>query len=113
MTFARNPADGERVVLLRPRDTELALKRLGEWNALLDLSGLLPGADPAAEKHWVEMLREQPWVFLGFLDDTKLRVLGHEEQDLGAVQPGDLNVFENRFKGWRRANGLEERSTAG
>jgi len=96
-TFARQP-NGERTCVLRPQDPALALKRLSEWNSVLDTG--LPGAEEFAEEHWVGLLKEQPWAFLGFLDETTKQVLGHDEAVVTQAQPGDLHVAERKFAGW-------------
>jgi len=95
VTFARQP-DGERTVVLRPRDAALALRRLEEWNRAKDEE-----AEATAKALWVAALKEQPWSFEGFLDETTKRVLGHDAKDRGAFLPGDWTTGERAFEGWR------------
>lgn len=99
MTFARLPHGGDRTALMRPQNATLALKRVAEWNALIDAEG---PASEAADALWVTMLQEQQWVFVGWMDETIKRVLDHDGKDIGAVQAGDLHIFESKVKGWGR-----------
>lgn len=108
MTAYRDPATKQRFAVLRPKDTGLALRRLAEWNRLMDQAGDAVSPEQgrvhrlAAEDLWISMKKEQPWTFLGWLgDDTKM-VVDDKGEPVGEAAPGDLHEKEEHLKGWRK-----------
>jgi hypothetical protein len=102
MTDYLDPQSGERIAVLRPEDSKLSLRRLAEWNAILDEADA-PGADVEAVKargnaHWLVMLREQGWRFVGWLSTDTDQTSG------GPILAGDLQIPESRYlRDFRRA----------
>jgi len=91
---------GNRIAVLRPENPELALRRLAEWNKILDDAADDPHAQERAKNHassaWVDMLKEQKWSYQGWLaDDTKAIV--HGANVVGEAKPGDLHLKEPDF----------------
>ncbi len=96
---------GNRIAILRPADAGLSIRRLAEWNKILDDAPDDPHAQERAKNHasshWVEMLREQRWTYCGWLgEDTKMIV--HGANVVGAAQPGDLHLKEPDFEEFLR-----------
>lgn len=92
---------GKRRAVLRPPNTALSLRRLKEWNQILDEAEALPVEDrPAAFERarvlWVQMLREQPWTFLGWLGED-LKTVVWEERELGLYLAGDVMMKEDDY----------------
>lgn len=89
--------------MLRPRDAALAIRRLEEWNLAKDFADKGDEeAEVAAKDIWLAALKEQPWSFEGFLDETTKRVLGHDGEPRGEYLAGDWTTGERSFEGWRR-----------
>jgi len=95
MSDYTDPGTGERMAVLRPDDPKLALRRLAEWNAVLD-EAEVPEANlheirRRGEAKWLELLKEQGWRFVGWLQEDTKQTSG------GPAAPGDLHYGEKAY----------------
>jgi hypothetical protein len=106
-TAYRDPKTSERFAVLRPSSPTLSLRRLAEWNVLMDKVGdaVSPEQGRAhklgAEDLWITMKKEQQWTFLGWLSADTKSVLDDQGNLVGEAAPGDLHEKESAMKGWR------------
>lgn len=95
---------GTRTAVLRPQNVELAIRRLAEWNVIMDKALDANSLDKrAADAAWLAMKKEQPWSFLGWLGVDTASVLDSEGEVVGAAQPGDMHEDEKALERWRRS----------
>lgn len=106
MKFAVDARTGQRIVVLRPADAALALRRLAEWNEILDRATEETKAAVTAEgnEHWKMLQKEQSWRFMGWLADDLKTLLGHDGAAIGAALPGDMNVDPREGHLWGQAS---------
>lgn len=103
----RDPKTQKRIAVLRPMDPPLALRRLAEWNALMDKAADATSAEMGAGQRreaselWLEMKREQSWRFMGWLAQDTSAVVDDKGEVAGQAAPGDLHENEDRLGGWR------------
>jgi len=102
-TRALNPPQ-KRTAVLRPRDAQLAIRRLAEWEALMDKALDGPSLDRGrkdADQLWLSLKKEQPWTFLGWLGPDGKVIVDDAGATVGTAAPGDLHEPESRLGGWR------------
>ena len=101
----RDPKTQERTAVLRPQDPALSLRRLAEWNALLDNAADDPRAQDraraAADAHWLETKRGQQWTFVGWLGKDARSVVDEKGDTVSDFRPGDMTEPERLLGGWR------------
>jgi len=92
--------DGQRIAVLRPVDVALSIRRLREWNEILDRAAdeqhAQDRAKAKADEHWKTALKEQQWRFLGYLGDDTKSVLDGKGDVIDAFVAGDLTEAEQR-----------------
>lgn len=99
MKFIEQP---ERLAVLRPQDSALALLRLAEWNRILDDAAddahAQERATKEADEHWKATLRGQQWRFLGHLGSDLKSVLDAAGEIVATCEPGDLMERDSRVR---------------
>lgn len=98
------PPKQARTAILRPQDPALSIRRLAEWEAIMDRALDAPSLDrdkKEADAVWLAMKREQPWTFLGWLHGDK-DIVDDAGAVVGQAQPGDLHEPESKLKDWGR-----------
>lgn len=104
----RDPRTQKRVAVLRAVDPALALRRLAEWNALMDKAGDAESPErgrehkQAASELWISMKKEQAWTFVGWLASDAEGVVDEAGEALGPAQPGDMHENEDHLAKWGR-----------
>lgn len=97
----RDPKTSKRTAVLRPQDPKLALRRLAEWEAIMDKALDAPALDKRkADELWLTMKREQSWTFLGWLG-ADAKTITADDGTTTEAAPGDLHELEDRLSGWR------------
>lgn len=96
----------DRTAVLRPQDPALSLRRMAEWEAIMDraLDGThITKKDRAeADEVWLTLKREQPWTFLGWLGRDGKSIEDDSGALVGKAAPGDMHEPEKRLEGWKR-----------
>ncbi len=107
ITAYRDPKHRKRIAVLRAADPAQALRRLAEWNTIMDRVGDAESPERGrehrreADELWVNMKKEQPWTFLGWLGADTKTVVDEGGVDIGVAAPGDLHEAEDKLEGWR------------
>jgi len=107
VTVYRDPKTQKRLAVLRPNNPALSLRRLAEWNRLMDKASDAVSKEQGApffreaDALWVAMKKEQAWTFLGWLGTDTKTIVGDEGKEMGQAAPGDMHEPEDRLKGWR------------